>query len=192
VRLVLVRHPPVDVPEGLCYGRRDVALMADWEGWAADVNAYVGQLPGPVTCVSSPLARCLTPAAHFGVDVRTDGRLTEIDFGTWEGLAWADVPRAEVDAWNADIANVAPGGGETVSQMYARCTALIEELRAEAHASAVLVTHSGPIRCLLAQALGLGPAGVLRVQVDFGAVSCVRLKHGGDVLEFSNRPPPLD
>ncbi len=191
VKLVLVRHPAVDVPEGLCYGRSDVALVAEWEPWAADVARFVQSLPEPVTCVSSPLTRCLAPAAALGVDVRSDGRLTEIDFGRWEGMAWRDVPRAEVAAWNADIANVAPGGGETVASMYARCAALVADLRRDGSGSAVLVTHSGPIRCLLANALGLGPEGVLSVQVDFGALSSIRLSQQRDVLEFSNRTPPI-
>ena len=31
VRVYLVRHTPVDLPEGVCYGRSDVALAAGWE-----------------------------------------------------------------------------------------------------------------------------------------------------------------
>lgn len=191
MKLVLVRHPAVDVAEGLCYGRSDVGLREDWEDWARHVSDFVRTLPAPIVCVSSPLARCRRPAERLGLEVRTDVRLTEIDFGRWEGTAWRDVPRHEVEAWNADIVNVAPGGGETVASMYARSSALLGELAAERASSAVLVTHSGPIRCLLARTLGLGPEGVLRVQVDYGALSSVRLREEHGVLEFSNRVPPI-
>ena len=47
----------------------------------------------------------------------TNGKL---DFGTWEGRAWAAIPRAGIDAWSAQLHDHAPGGGESLSAMLAR------------------------------------------------------------------------
>lgn len=191
MRVLVVRHPEVAVPEGLCYGRRDVPLATGWEAWARDLARLVELLPAPALCLHSPLQRCLQPASLLGVEMRAEPRLIELDFGVWDGLDWNEVPRRELDAWAGDIASTHPGGGESVAQMYARTMDLVNELRAGGQRSYVALSHSGPIRCLLAHALGLGPASVLRLQVDLGSVSSLSLSETGDRLEFSNRRPPL-
>ena len=47
--------------------------------------------------------------------MRFDARLAELDFGHWEMQSWDGIPRAEVDAWAADVAHYRPGGGESVA-----------------------------------------------------------------------------
>jgi broad specificity phosphatase PhoE len=56
----------------------------------------------------------------------------------------------------------------------------------------VAITHGGPIRCMLAAALGMPVAHLFRLRVDMGSVSAVTLDGGGDVVEFVNlrlQPP---
>jgi alpha-ribazole phosphatase len=202
MRVLIARHPPVSVPEGLCYGQRDVPLAPGWESWSDELALLVAQLPAPCLCLHSPLTRCREPALRLARDVGLAGRvvvrpepaLLELDFGRWDGLNWDEVPRDELDAWAGDVANIRPGGGESVAQMFRRCVGVLEPLRdggAGEHSSLLLLSHSGPVRCLLSHALGLGPDSVLRLRVDLGAVSAVYLSGEGDRLEFSNRRPPL-
>ena len=33
-QVALLRHPPVSLPAGTCYGRTDIALAPGWESWA--------------------------------------------------------------------------------------------------------------------------------------------------------------
>ncbi|MBC8056071.1 MAG: histidine phosphatase family protein, partial [Rhizobiales bacterium] len=63
--------------------------------------------------------------ARWGWRHCIDARLTELDFGDWEGRAWADVPRAAFDAWCADFPAHRPGGGEAVASLLARCAGFI-------------------------------------------------------------------
>lgn len=44
----------------------------------------------------------------------------EMDFGQWDGLPWACIPRDEVDAWCEHFADHAPGGGESLRQFMIR------------------------------------------------------------------------
>lgn len=64
--------------------------------------------------------------------------LMEMDFGRWDGASWADIPRSEIDAWCGDLADVAPGGGETLRQFLARAQAW-----SAAVPVCVVVAHAG-------------------------------------------------
>ena len=89
-----------------------------------------------------------------------------MDFGQWEGCAWQDIPRAELEAWTGDFAHYNVGhDGESVAAFMARVGAAFEGLtpqsqipamvpRTMAQDSGVLwITHAGVIRAveLLAQ-----------------------------------------
>ena len=104
-----------------------------------------------------------------------DSRLAEMDFGTWELLAWEDIERGDIDAWAADLAHYRPGGGENVLAMAARIDSFLAELLREQHASAIIVCHAGTIRLLTALQAGLSleETAVLaasnRHQIAYGA-----------------------
>lgn len=44
----------------------------------------------------------------------------EFNFGHWDGKAWSEIPKAELDAWCIDFTHYAPGGAETVEQWFNR------------------------------------------------------------------------
>lgn len=159
-RLALVRHPPVSGGAGLCYGRRDLPLARP----ATDLALLVTRL-APLRgarILASPLSRCWQVAealgqAWGGPPPRPDARLLELDFGAWEGQAWADVPRASLDAWAADLPGFAPPGGESGASLIARVSSLWTDLWAEiraADAPVILITHGGPLKILTALAAG--------------------------------------
>ena len=87
---------------------------------------------------------------------KTDGQLQEMDFGQWEGCAWRDIPRAELEAWTSDFAHYRAGrDGESVTAFMARVGAAFDGLTppsqtpAMAQDSGVLwITHAGVIRAV--------------------------------------------
>lgn len=83
----------------------------------------------------------------------TDPRLLELDFGRWEGIAWDDVPRAELDSWAADPHRRAPPCGERGEALIERAAAFLGTAQSGALPCAV-VTHGGPLRALAALAAG--------------------------------------
>ncbi len=151
--LTLLRHTRPRDADGLCYGRLDLDVGADFE---AEADAALAPLTPPARIVSSPLRRCRRladrAAARFGVAVTLDTGFLEMDFGTWEGRPWDALPREELDAWAADFLNARPHGGETVGELGARVGAA---LAVYAGAPAVLiVTHAGVLKAAAAQTAG--------------------------------------
>ena len=132
--LILIRHPAVVVPAGICYGRSDVPLAADPSAEVQRCLNRIGMLNlcDPVGAVhASALSRCTgiaAPlAAHFNVAMQADSRLQEIDFGRWEMQAWDAIDRAEIDAWAQDLENARAHGGESVAMLALRVGAWLEE-----------------------------------------------------------------
>ena len=142
----LVRHTPVDVPTGVCYGRSNVGLHADWRQHVAAVRARlpVDQLSGD-NVYSSPLSRCVLLAQELSDSVRQDELLREMDFGDWELNAWDAVPRQDIDRWLEDLANTRAPGGEALGDVYARATRFLSWLGERPHDVAFVVTHGGVI-----------------------------------------------
>ncbi|MDX1432192.1 MAG: histidine phosphatase family protein [Gammaproteobacteria bacterium] len=186
MKLVLLRHPPAEVRDGLCYGSSDPPPAPGWERWVEDVCRIVETLPQPVALRSSPLERCRRPASALGGDVVLDARLREMDFGDWEGRRWRDIPRADIERWNADLANVAPPGGERLAEVHARALSFMQA-SAEVNAQTVLaVSHGGPIRCMLAEVLAAPLAHLFRLRVDPGSLSVVTLDGDAAIIEMMN------
>jgi alpha-ribazole phosphatase len=146
--LYLVRHPQPDVAPGLCYGASDVPVT-DTE--LARVHAGLAlphDLPHDLPTFASPLQRCALLAERLAPGrVTLDARLAEMDFGAWELRPWTDIPRADVDAWAADLLHYRPGGAENVLDVARRVQAFVTDLRVP---SALIVCHAGTIRLLTA------------------------------------------
>ncbi len=155
-RLWLVRHAAPGIAAGTCYGALDVE--ADVAGTHEAARRLAAALPADHVLVRhSPLARCAQLARALealrpDLAARPDARLAEMDFGTWEGRAWNAIGRAAVDAWTADFAGHAPGGGESLARMLARVASALAEARAACAAQTagdvVWITHAGVARCV--------------------------------------------
>lgn len=143
--LTLLRHTAPDVAPGTCYGRLDLPPGPEFEAEAA---ALIADLPPATRLLTSPLQRCRRLAERIGaargLPVEVAQSLTEIDFGSWEGLAWDAIPRAELDAWAQDFWHARPHGGESVAQFAARVAGFLAECRDAQDWLAV--THAGQMR----------------------------------------------
>lgn len=152
MRLDLIRHPRPEIASGLCYGRSD--MPAEPSAMREVLEQLLKHVPAQTLIVSSPLQRCLILAQALSDQLgvappRVDARLQEMDFGAWEGRSWEQIGRAEVSAWEQDMAHYRPGGGESVVQMLRRVAACYEDLRA-AGEDAIVVCHAGTIRLMRA------------------------------------------
>lgn len=178
--LHLVRHPPPQVPPGTCYGQLDVPAL-QVEASAERLRALL-PFDAPVYC--SPLQRCrhLAEALHPAPVI--DARLAEMHFGAWEGQTWEAIGVAALNQWAADVAGFAPPGGENGQAVQARALDFLAGLAVE---EAVLVTHAGVMRVLLAHWQGLPPSRWLELQFGFATVTSLTLSREGAIFERINR-----
>lgn len=152
MRVWLVRHAAVALPDGLCYGITDVPAQAEATRQAAiDVAAA---LPRHVPMWVSGLVRAQQMAAalqglrpDLGA-ARVDPRLNEMDFGQWEMAAWNAIPRAAFDRWTADFALHRFGGEQSTQALIDRVALALMDLHAMRVPEAVWVTHAGVIRAV--------------------------------------------
>jgi alpha-ribazole phosphatase len=142
-----VRHPPPLIGPGICYGRLDMPAHPN-----ADIQKLVKNptLIGSTTVWTSPARRCRDLAGRIAdalsIPLVADPRLLELNFGAWEGKAWDEVPRAELDRWAADPLAFRAPDGEAGVELIARVTDFFASLGKDC----VVVSHGGPLRVLSA------------------------------------------
>lgn len=131
---------------------------------------------------TSPLQRSADVGrwlARWGWQHRVDPRLSELDFGAWEGQTWSVIDEADVAAWTAAFSTHAPGGGESVVQLMSRCEAFLAE---HARQGGCVVSHAGWINAALRVVAGLS-APTLATQwpaaVAYAASVELAIKPGG-------------
>ena len=167
--LHLVRHPKPAIAPGICYGRLDISA----ENVASVATCLRDELPPGLPVWSSPLRRCRELATLLHPTPRLDDRLAEMNFGDWEGRPWDSIPRAEIDAWAADVAGYVPPGGESPLLLQQRALAFVANL---AVPEAVIVTHAGVIRTLLAHWQGLPRDEWTRLEFAYGSRTTVEVR----------------
>ena len=148
MEIFLVRHTETDVPKGVCYGQSDVALKSSFP---EEVEAIKEKLPiGSSKVYASPLSRCALLANALGLPVTFDDRLMELNFGDWEHQNWNDIDSEVLNRWMGDFVNVVPPGGESMGELSLRVLTWWREIHQLDQERIIVVTHAGPIRCLLA------------------------------------------
>ncbi len=182
-RLVLLRHGVTTYPPGTYLGSRiDPPLSPMGERQALGAGGALARLSLSVVAVS-PLRRAMeTAALAIPPSVpqerrRVDARLQEQDLGDYGGLTWDEIKRLDRDAARAWRLGAAAPGGESAGQMWQRTLEAALEIVTDlpTGAAALLVSHNGPIRALLAAARDLPPSEVRRIRVPHGSLRSVRV-----------------
>ncbi len=148
MRLWLVRHARPDLPPGICYGAWDVPAEAIASQHTAQALAEI--LPPKVALEVSPRQRCTLLAQHLSearpdLVPRLNPDLVELNFGQWEGQAWADIPHEEIEAWTQNFAHYRPGDGESAEALMVRVVRAWDAACAR-NVDTVWLSHAGVIR----------------------------------------------
>lgn len=181
--LHLIRHAPA-ITEGRLSGRRDVSAdCTDAAGFAAIRGALV-KLDH---CYVSPALRCLQTAATLWPDATPtqDARLWEQDFGTWEGVAFADLPDLGTLS-TPDLASHCPPRGESFLDLCHRVAPVLQDLARQGGKIAI-VAHAGVIRAALGLALGQATQGLAFQISPLSLTSLLALPDGGWAITGVNR-----
>ncbi|WP_334118920.1 histidine phosphatase family protein [Limnobacter sp.] len=148
MKLWLIRHAPVLLPVGICYGASDV--LADDAASLQAAQLAAEDLPSGLSVRVSGLRRAQQLANHLAVlrpdfpAAIVDARLNEMNFGCWEMQPWDAVPQVAFDAWLADFDHHCFGGAESTHVVLQRVGKALQNMQGDE----LWITHAGIIRAV--------------------------------------------
>ncbi len=191
MKLWLIRHgETMATAERRYCGHGDPPLA---ERGRAQARQLAALLPRALPVWSSDLARAReTAELACGITARISPAFRELNFGAFEGLTAKECEARWPEAYAGFVARPhlsAPPGGEDLSALARRVRGGLAELRAESDGSDVaLITHAGPIKVLLLDALGLPLSAVYVLHVEPGSASLLELWRDSATLRALNLP----
>jgi ribonuclease H / adenosylcobalamin/alpha-ribazole phosphatase len=153
--VTLVRHGQTESSARLAYsGRSDIPLTVAGREQALEAARRLAGA-GVDAVITSPLMRARDTAQAIaeatGAPLTVDERLTEVDYGAFEGLDRAAARErigAAFDAWRADPFGAPVPGMEPLTDALERARAAVRAALA-AHDHPVIVGHQGILRIVL-------------------------------------------
>jgi alpha-ribazole phosphatase len=151
--LYAMRHPPAEVPPGICCGRLDLPLRAGWEDLADRAAEELRRLAEGGSkqwkLVASPSLRCLGPARYIAAKnswpLIEEEDLQEMDFGDWEGQSYDRLWERNEDYryWCAHYKTAPVPGGEGIPRFIERVSRVLEKY---CSVRPLFITHAGVMR----------------------------------------------
>lgn len=187
LNVYLLRHgeTPYNADGNRYCGRTDIGLTA--KGIKQAEGVYQRLKDVAIDAVySSPLTRArVTAEIATGGQVKTDQRIIEVDFGTWEGKTQVEFNAENPALWAAWISNPAiakaGGTGETGKQIVERVDAFFTEmLQKHSGQTIVVVGHNGINRLYMAYKLGMELKNYRRIFQENSAITFFELSDGGE------------
>jgi probable phosphoglycerate mutase len=183
--VIFVRHGKADFPHDrlYCDEREDPPLTEEGVLQAQHVAALLEKQSIDVI-YSSPLQRTRTTAdliaGKSNTSVLVSTKLKERPFGIWDGLFFDEIARdypEQFQAWKRDPISFVPEGGETINAHRERVSgALMEILANHRGQRIVVVSHVGPIRMWITDALSMPLVAYRRLTIDYASMT--RIDYG--------------
>ncbi len=158
--------------EGRVMGRNPVELDEDGRRQVESAVPLARAL-APELIVSSPLVRARQSAeiiaSGLGVtEIVEDPRLSEVEYGRWEGMVYADLLNdAHYVHYRDRPLDEPTPGGETMYQVQARgVEAVRQTLAANPGRRVLFVSHGDIIRTVLCHFMKLGLENFRRIRID--------------------------
>jgi broad specificity phosphatase PhoE len=189
--IAFVRHGQTDVNRaGQLQGRVDAELTGVGHEQAARLGRrFAAEEVRRV--FASPLRRAIDTgtaiAQEHRMEVETDERLVELDYGDWDQRSMRDVPAETWAAWRSDPA-FAPPGGESLLQVTARVADFCHEHLGDG--LVVAVSHVSPIKAAVCWALGVDANASWRMFLDLASVTRIARRDDGPpfLLTYNEAP----
>lgn len=154
MRLHLIRHGTTTTSGKTFAGRSEVPLNDEGRQMANELAEALSIRPIS-RILSSPLSRCVDTAAPLaralGLDIETDARLLEFDFGAYEGLPKKDLG---LKVRKAHAHRPVPGG-EALIDVWIRTGAFLDSLPSSKHEETAVFGHFWVNRMMFGHVEGL-------------------------------------
>lgn len=198
--LILVRHGVTDhTTRKLFSGGMSSANPPLNEEGRAQIRA-TGEWLSPMrdqidALIASPVRRTHESAEILGEilehKVELEEGIAEMEFGSWDGLTFADVQEQfpdELSAWLGNLEH-APGGGESFRAVAERVLAGRDRIVEAYDGKTVLVvSHVTPIKTLVADALGAPLEALFRMELSPASVTVISYFEGRGPEEGRTHP----
>ncbi len=191
-RLFLIRHgeTPFNRAKRYC-GITDVTLTSKGTKQAQGLRGKFRRIRIDAI-YTSPLRRtCQTARLAFGskMPLQPVSALKELNFGKWEGLTLKQIINkypTRANYWLKQPFKTKIPQGESISYLKNRVMGFIHQLvtNQKHYRNIALVTHSGPIRVIISEILGLGFMGYWHVNPQL-ASACVLSFNEHSLIEYS-------
>lgn len=148
MKITLIRHTSVDVPQGTCYGHTDVPVKSTFPEEAALVKSTLeASMPfDKVFC--SPLTRAVKLATYCGYpDAQRDERLMEMNMGDWEMQRYDEITDPYIQDWYNDYLHLPTPNGESFEMQLQRVSKFLDELRQQSYENVAIFAHGGVLIC---------------------------------------------
>ena len=198
-QIIFVRHGKTDFPLDriYCDDREDPVLNSEGLDHAAAAARFLHD-KGVNMVYASPSTRTFMTAQAIaestGAQVQLLEALKERPFGIWSGLYFDEIAQkypADYQAWKEDPIGFVPRDGESIHDLSLRVVKQVSRLVARhAGEAVVLVTHVGPIRVCVANAVGIPIDRYRQITVDYGSVSRIDFGKKQNNLIYLNISAP--
>ena len=195
-RVILVRHGETDFPQNriYCDVKEDPALNSTGLAQAEQAAKYLAAENVSAIYASPCLRTKMTAEAiakhHKQLSIVFDADLVERNFGRWEGMYFDEIESQCPDQykeWKENQAAFKPESGESVYDLAERVVPVVAKIVA-AHVgqTVIVVAHVGPIRVLLAKALGFAVEGYRQLAIDPASATAIDYGVSQNNLVFMN------
>lgn len=114
---------------------------------------------------------------RIGASLKSFRELRERSVGCWEGLTVEEIKQRFPDeyvAWRADLLGYRPPNGECLTDVQERILPFYKQIVASHRDQTIaMLLHGGINRVILADALGMPPLNLFRIEQDYGALNII-------------------
>jgi len=190
VKLYLVRHGETECnKKGVYMGSTDVPLNETGIRQGEILREKLKDVRFD-KIITSPYSRAYKTAEIIAQEnqIEIDNKLTEIDFGVFEGLSYKEISKKypkEVSFWSKDWINVAPPQGEKFIDFYNRVVEATNTI-VSYNKDILIVSHEGPLKVLISSMLKLPIEGFWNFRFNHGCYSVLEIIDNHPVINAIN------
>lgn len=185
--IFLIRHTSLNIKPGICYGQSEVELSDRFIPEAENIKTHLPLLDDKII-LSSPSLRCIRLAEYlFTKEIHIDKRILEYHFGEWELKLWDNILRKDFNHWMEHIIDTPCPGGESLNQMFQRVRSFWGEIIEHSAENIIIISHSGVIRCILADILKIPRQNMFSLRIDFASISYIKINNAIPEIRYINR-----
>lgn len=198
--LILIRHGETPYNRDKRYqGHRDTPLIRKGERQTEEIALRLRDEPLDAI-YSSDLKRTRYMAEainrYHSLKINILPQLREIDFGDWEGKTHDEIQeewKELLDEWKNEPSKIKIPRGESIKDLAKRVRTTVKKiLNDHPNQRVAVITHGGPIRIILMNALGLGLDNWWETITSNGGISIVKYQSNNAKVLLQNDTSHLE